>query len=124
VRSGLCHPVACRFEKKWRVKRAYLAEPPSGADGPQSRLFELFPAFSAVGRRSPGAFGRWLLVRPVEANSLRQRIPNRSQIDHLLAVIRDDLSATAYVNELNAVAQVKLRRTINKGFQFCQIHVV
>jgi hypothetical protein len=42
-------------------------------------------------------------------------IPNRSQIDHVLVVIRDDLSATAYVNELNAVAQVKLRRTINKG---------
>ena len=24
MRSVLCHPVACRFEKKWRVRRAYL----------------------------------------------------------------------------------------------------
>src|SRR5215211_3465711 len=30
---------------------------PRGADGPQRRLFELFPAFSPVGRSSPGPFG-------------------------------------------------------------------
>jgi len=43
-------------------------------------------------------------------------LPAPSLIDHLLVVIRSDLSATAYVNELQQVrAEVQLKRHVNAG---------
>ena len=50
--------------------------------------------------------------------SIFSRIPGLllpSQIDHLLVVIAPDLTATAYVNELKPVAEVKIGRPIQAG---------
>ena len=41
--------------------------------------------------------------------------PLPSTIDHLLLVIKQDLSATAYINELNFLAQIKANRAIQAG---------
>jgi hypothetical protein len=42
-------------------------------------------------------------------------MPSPSIIDHLLVVIHSDLSAVAYINELNITARVKPKRPIPKG---------
>ena len=38
-----------------------------------------------------------------------------SQIDHLLAVIRKDKTATVYINELKIIGKVLVKRAVNKG---------
>lgn len=38
-----------------------------------------------------------------------------SQVDHLLAIIRRDKTATIYVNELKQIAKVMVKRAVNKG---------
>lgn len=69
------------------------------------------------------------LVAPTDAEHLLDRLermqkglfglipdlPPPPRIDHLLVVIRPDLSATAYVNELALQAQVKPNRAIKAG---------
>lgn len=42
-------------------------------------------------------------------------LPLPSQVDHLLVVIMPDLAATAYVNELDIRAKVKVTRDVKKG---------
>ncbi len=42
-------------------------------------------------------------------------IPSPSQIDHLLVVIRPDLTCTAYVNELHIQAMVRINRAVEAG---------
>jgi len=42
-------------------------------------------------------------------------LPRPSQIDHLLVVIAPDLRATAYVNELQPIAQIRIGRSIQAG---------
>jgi hypothetical protein len=42
-------------------------------------------------------------------------LPRPSQIDHLLVVIAPDLRATAYVNELQPIAQIRIGRPIQAG---------
>jgi hypothetical protein len=43
------------------------------------------------------------------------RVPTPSQIDHLVLVIDPDLTATAYVNELQFVAKARLGRAVEAG---------
>lgn len=43
------------------------------------------------------------------------KLPSPSQVDHLLVIIRPDLSAVAYVNELQITAEIKPNRSIKKG---------
>src|SRR2546422_10094726 len=38
-----------------------------------------------------------------------------SQVDHLLALIRSNLSATVYLNELNILAKIQATRPISPG---------
>src|SRR6478735_1123302 len=42
-------------------------------------------------------------------------LPDPSRISGLLVLVRPDLSATAYVNELQALAKTKLNRSVQKG---------
>lgn len=42
-------------------------------------------------------------------------IPPPSLIDHMLVVIRQDLTGTAYVNELRIQAMVRVNRAVEKG---------
>jgi len=42
-------------------------------------------------------------------------LPSPSLIDHLLIIIRQDLSVTAYINELQIQAMVKINRDIQAG---------
>ena len=51
MRSVLCHPVACHFEKKWRVRRAYL-------DDVKIELSEATHLAHDERRRSPAAGSR------------------------------------------------------------------
>ena len=69
------------------------------------------------------------LIGPVDALHLKQQLdnlhgtlfskipslPDPSSINHLLVLIRPDLSCTAYVNELNIIEKVKVNRSIEKG---------
>lgn len=51
-------------------------------------------------------------------SSVFSRIPGRpdpSQVRHLVVVVRQDLTATAYINELKLIAQVKVTRDVNAG---------
>lgn len=41
--------------------------------------------------------------------------PDPSQVRNVVVVIRQDLSATAYINELNLKAQVRVTRAVNAG---------
>ena len=58
VHARSCGPSPRRPGRSLRAER--LVQQPSGADGPQRRLLGLFLAFSAVGRSSPGAQGRFV----------------------------------------------------------------
>ena len=42
-------------------------------------------------------------------------LPSPTVIDHLLLLIRPDLTGTAYVNELHIQAMVRLNRDIEAG---------
>src|SRR5690606_5111172 len=69
------------------------------------------------------------LISPMDAGHLQDRLermhgalfgripglPPPASIDHLLVVIRPDLSATAYVNELRTTASIKPTRPIKAG---------
>jgi hypothetical protein len=94
----------------------------------QSRLAGFTAAASTGGEEVPVVARE--LVSPDEAVHLLDRLsrmqailfdripgaPPASQIDHALIVIRPDLSATAYINELRGMrAEVRLNRGVNAG---------
>jgi hypothetical protein len=69
------------------------------------------------------------LIGPLDSNLLVTRLeqmqtmvfekipnfPSPSQIDHLLVLINHDLSAIAYINELEIKAKIKINRDVEKG---------
>ena len=68
-----------------------------------------------IGPADPAHLGDRLEKFQAVLFSLIPGLPPPSQIDHLLVIINQDLSATAYVNELTPTANVRVNRAVAAG---------